>query len=63
MVIPYEVFESNKRLKKNIENAEDEIDKMLYRAAKSYINSVVARSEQVSERVMRRVEEKIKNNK
>ena len=44
MVIPYEIVEINKRLKKNIEDAENETDKMLYSAAREYSNLVMERA-------------------
>lgn len=55
MIIPYEVFEENKRFKKSIECAEDEVDKILYKAAKAYSNGTVTRTKEVMATVMEQV--------
>lgn len=67
MVIPYEIVEINKRLKKNIEDAENETDKMLYSAAREYSNLVMERAKRVTaeamEKAMEKAEKEIRDDK
>lgn len=63
MVIPYEIVEINKRLKKNIEDAENETDKMLYSAAREYSNLVMKRAKRVTDEAMEKAEKEIKGDK
>ena len=60
MIIPYEVFEENKRFKESIENSEDEIDRMLYKAARAYSNSIMVRAKEVTDVIMECVKKEIK---
>lgn len=61
MVVPYEVFKENRRFKKDIENAKDEADRMLYKAAKDYSNEVMENAKEVTDVVMERVKKEIIN--
>lgn len=63
MVIPYEIVEINKRLKKNIEDAENETDKMLYSAAREYSNLVMERAKRVTAEAMEKAEKEIRGDK
>lgn len=37
MIISNETFELNRKIKKNMESSTDEVDRMLYEAARKYI--------------------------
>ncbi len=55
MIIPNEALEENRRLKERVENAEDEMDRLLYQAAKVYSNKTAAKAKAALETVLERV--------
>lgn len=48
MIISNETFELNRKIKKNMESSTDEVDRMLYEAARKYINVTEAEAQRVS---------------
>lgn len=60
MIVSYEVFEANRRWKVSMEKAVDEVDRMLYRAARAYSSQVSERAQEVAGKAMERAKNEIK---
>lgn len=54
MIISNETFELNRKIKKNMESSTDEVDRMLYEAARKYINVTEAEAQRVSKLALER---------
>ncbi len=60
MIISNETFELNRKIKKNMESSTDEVDRMLYEAARKYINVTEAEAQRVSKLALERAIKVIK---
>ena len=60
MIISNETFELNRKIKKNMESSTDEVDRMLYEAARKYITVTEAEAQRVSKLALERAIKVIK---